>query len=397
VIDFFVERIDPADPGRYATPDGWAAFETSEATIAVKNEPADRFIVRKSRHGPIVSDAMRKVHEILGEGQAIALSWVALRPDDGTAAVGFEFAKAGDWASFVEASRNLHAPHQTIVYADVDGNIGYLAPGRVPVRDPSNTARGRLPVPGWEARYDWQGSIPFDDLPREYNPPSGMVVAANHKLVPPDYEPFLTADWALPYRARRIRERLEAQPKHDMKSFQEIQADLVSIMVREGLPLMLTRTEAVGRAAEAVEMLHGWDGEMSPDRPEPLIFSAWYRELTRAIYADELGDGFEDDWKMRPLFVQRVLERDLAWCDDRTSDQKETCRDALSRALDLALQDLTSSFGEDMGAWRWGDAHQALNAHRPLRDVAIFEDLLNVRVETGGRRAVSQARRGRAL
>ncbi|MCY1550205.1 Penicillin acylase 2 proenzyme [compost metagenome] len=147
--------------------------------------------------------------------------------------------EARDWASFTAALRDFHSPQQNIVYADVDGNIGFFAPGRVPLRRADNDLKGLAPAPGWDARYDWAGFIPFEALPQRYNPAQGVIVTANQRIVPPDYPYFITSEWTVPYRHDRIQSLLAATPRHTFDTFAAIQKDVLSLAVRDALPLLL--------------------------------------------------------------------------------------------------------------------------------------------------------------
>jgi penicillin amidase len=257
-----------------------------------------------------------------------------------------------------------------MVYADVDGNIGFIAAGRVPIRGPDNDLSGMAPAPGWDARYDWQGFIPFEELPQAYNPEAGRVVTANQKITPPDYKYFVSSSWELPYRSGRIGELLAAQPKHSRQSFATMQHDRRSGMARDLLPLMMKGVPANAPSGSVASMLARWDGDMDATRPEPLLFHAWYRELTRLVYADELGpDLFRDYWERRPQFMLNVLNNkdgQARWCDDVTTPAVETCDTQIAAALERAVAMLKASYGDDPAKWRWGDAHYSHSRHQPF-------------------------------
>jgi penicillin amidase len=382
VQDLYLEKVLP--DGRYVTPDGPREFSIVKETIRIKGAPNEELTVRISRHGPVVSDVQRVA---LPAGEVLALAWTALAEDDLTAQAVGRVAVARDWPSFVEAARDYGAPMQTISYADVDGNIGFIAPGRVPVRKRGNDLKGLAPAPGWDARYDWQGSIPYDELPRLLNPKGGAFVSGNQKILPPGYKHFITSEWQAPYRANRMAELLEATPKHTRESFARMQMDIVSPAVRQLLPYLLTTRAATPQAQAALAQLAAWDGTMSADRAEPLIVVAWWRELTRAIYADELGPAFRAAWSARAEFIANVLaDRDGQgrWCDDIGTPRVETCQEVLAGSLERALADLRKRYGQDPARWRWGDAHFALSEHRPFSRVPWLAPFFELRVPVPG-------------
>ncbi len=390
--DLYVEELRDAG-GRVEarTPDGWEPLDVRTEVIHVKDGPDVTLNVRVSRHGPLVSDVSRTAVDaarIMGPTYAIAFQWAALRDDDKTMQAGFALGRATDWASFLAAARDFHAPQQNFVYADVAGNIGFIAPGRIPVRKPDNDFKGQAPAPGWDARYDWDGFVPFEDLPQQLNPADGRIVTANQKVVPDDYRPFLTSEWAGPYRARRIEALIDATPKHSIESFATLQGDVRSLYAARVLPFLLRTKPAGDDARDVVAKLSAWDGTMQADRAEPLIYAAWMRELTRLVMRDELGtDLFADYWEQRSTFMINVLsDRDGAarWCDDVSTPAIETCDAMQARALDLALADLAKRLGPNRSQWRWDQLHQAESEHRPFARVPPLDRVFNLRVPVGG-------------
>ncbi|MBE0615974.1 MAG: penicillin acylase family protein [Burkholderiales bacterium] len=385
VQDLYVERVD--DTGQVLAPQGWQKLATRSEVIKVKGQPDVAITVRSSRHGPLISDVFKPAADALPQQFALAFSWTTLREDDLSMQAAGKFATAGNWSDFLAAARNFHSPQQNMVYADTKGNIGYIAPGRVPVRKPANDLKGLAPAPGWDAKYDWDGFIAFEDLPRSYNPASGEIMTANHKIVAKDYPHFITSEWVLPYRAERIKQLLDAIPKHTLQSFEKIQADTVSLQVREILPLLLKTKAADTDAQQVLRQLAQWDADMVLGGAEPLIVSAWLRELGRLIYADELGDLFTSEWAHRAEFMHAVLADTGGqghWCDNVNTAAKETCAELLPRALGLALADLKRRYGEDRSRWHWGDAHYALSEHRPFGRQALLAKLFDIHVPTPG-------------
>jgi len=370
VQDLFVERVDPLDQSRYAAPDGWRAFDVRRERIVVKDGEDVVLEVRQSRHGPVLGDMSRRPGESDRSDQVLALAWTALRDDDLTLQAALGLPHARDWEGFVANVRDFHSPQQNISYADVDGNIGFLAPGLIPIRRGRCGERpGTMPRPGWEAGCDWQGFVPFDALPRVYNPPGGTIVTANHKVVADGYPHHLTFEWAGGYRAQRIMEKLAERGRHDVASFRALQQDRTSLFARALLPRLrsVVAPAAVGEVAvRARALLDGWDAGMDPDRPESLVFHAWVWEFARLVSADELGPHQRDAWGRKGPFIQRVLEERGVWCDDVDTAAVETCDEMLARSLVIATDRIARDHGDDPEAWRWGDEHLAIAEHRPF-------------------------------
>jgi penicillin G amidase len=387
VQDLFIEKINPENPLEYKTPEGWAQFELREEVIKIKDDAAITIRVRTTRHGPVLSDAVKSMRDALADDHVIAFAWTALKEGDLTPTSASDMMQAKNWDDFKEAIRTFTSPQQNMVYADIDGNIGYYAPGKVPIRDAENEAMGRMPVPGWLDKYDWKGEIPFEKLPQAYNPERGYHYTANEKIVPNDYPYFLSVDWSKPYRANRVAERLEQEEKHSIQTFMDMQSDVKSLMAEEFLEILLATKPADEIARKALTELSIWEGTMTKEGAAPLIFNAWVRQLNKYVYADEMGDLFKGYWKQRPLFLKKVLlgqNGRQKWCDDVTTDQKESCADILSKSLSVALADLSERYGDDISDWNWGEAHFAHSDHLPFSHVKPLNMLFDIKVPSMG-------------
>ncbi|WP_151634834.1 penicillin acylase family protein [Noviherbaspirillum aerium] len=395
VQDLYLERVDPDNAARYQTPDGWAPFTARVETIKVKGAADQQLLVRETRHGPVISGALPVVDRtaVNAKKYVVSFAWTALRPDDMTLQAGMKINHAGNWQQFLDGAADFNSPHQNMVYADVDGNIGFVAAGRVPLRKPENDLKGLAPAPGWDARYDWAGFLPFQDLPKEFNPPSGKIVTANHKIVGPDYPHYLTSEWSMPYRADRIQSLLDAAPTHGLDSFAQMQKDDVSLAAREVLPLLVKTAPRSEKARAALGLLGQWNGEMRVDSVAALIYNAWMREISNEIFRDELGEALMKDYfehrNVQQSTVNVLFDKDGQgrWCADvnKPADSKpQTCAELLSTALEVALADLDRRYGGDMAKWRWGDAHAARSEHRPFTKVDLLARFFDIRVPSPG-------------
>jgi penicillin amidase len=392
VQDLYLERIKPDDASRYQTPDGWAAFERFEEVIKVKGAADVAITVRRSRHGPVISDAGGPTDGLIGpKGQptyALAMRWVALDADPGTmdAGIGFDTARSVD--EFIAAAEGYVAPMQNMVVADKAGHIGMVSAGRVPLRKPENDLKGLVPSPGWDARYDWAGMLDPKLTPRQIDPPRGWIASANQRITEPGYAHFLTSEWSLPYRQQRIEQLLQARPKHSLESLRELQADQLSLAAPPLLPYLWKAESSHPLAAAAQAQLNRFDGTMAADKAAPLIFWAWTRQLTQGVFADEVGSPTYDAVIGSRNFrdsLQGVLERnDAFWCDDKTTPATETCDAQNNAAFTRALDELQQRFGSDVSKWHWSDAHQARSEHRPFSRVRPLAALFELRTPVGG-------------
>jgi penicillin amidase len=386
--DFFIERLSPDDPNAYLTPEGSEPFTVRDEFIRISGGESLRLIVRETRHGPVMSDV---VPEGTGEaGAVLALSWPALRPDDGTADAFYRMNHADSAVAFREALRQFHAPQQNLVFADIAGNIGFMAPARVPVR---RTGNGQHPVPGWSGEFDWIGFVPFEELPSSSNPRSGLIVNANNKIVADKFPHLIAVDWPPPFRAERIEEVLaDTAGRHRVADSVILQQDILANAADRILPRLLTLEPTEARAREAVARLRGWDRQMHRNAPEPLILQAWIWALGKAILADELGDNYLEFLDGGIYTVQRLIAEESVWCDDTTTGETEDCDAQIARALDMALEQLSERFGSDMADWRWGKAHVARFSHPLLSRLPVLRDLFTYSVEAdGGNDTVNRA------
>ena len=394
VQDVYLEQIKADDASRYRTPDGWAAFESFDETIRVKGQADVKLTVRATRHGPVISDAGTAVVAGLtgggaGPAYALALRWTALDADAGGIEAGLAVNRAASVADFIAAAQMHVAPMQNMVVADVDGSIGFIAAGRVPLRRADNDLHGLVPAPGWELRYDWAGFLDPGQTPREIDPPRGWIATANQRIHGPDYPHYITSEWALPYRQQRIETLLKARPAHDKESLRRIQADVVSLAAQRLLPWLRQARPTHALGAAAMQKLAAFDGEMRATDAAPMIFAAWARELARAVFADEMGgDAMYFSQVGRSDFraaLEGVLERnDAWWCDDKATPAVETCAGLVNRSLDRALDELQQRHGADIARWQWGTVHQARSEHRPFSRVKALAPWFELRVATGG-------------
>lgn len=387
VQDLYVERLNPANPNQYAVDGSWQTIQVVEEVIEVdgKEQPL-RWAARSTRHGPLISD-------VSDTGVPLALQWTALQPGDTTIDAFISGNYANNWTEFVAALEKFVTPSQNFVYADVDGNIGYYAPGRIPIRAEGHD--GRAPVPGWSSAYEWQGFIPFAELPQLYNPPEGYIATANNRVVDDSYPYLLGTDWAPPYRAERIVELLE-QParkgdKLTLADMLAMQADQTSTQVRMLLPFLLETPPQNERQAAAIELLHTFDGEMRRDSAAAALYQAWMVHLERALFEDDLRASLFEEMSTRanPIFLTNILNDPAlgaVWCDQVLTAPVESCTDTAQHALDAALDDLSARMGETMSDWRWDRIHLTQYPHNPFSEVDLLKGIFHRSIANGGDR-----------
>ena len=382
VQDLYLEQINPADATQYRTPQGWAPFTVRQETIRVKGQADVVLQLRSTRHGPVLSDVQKSHADVLDLGKyVLALRWTALDADNQTVVAGLKTNQSKTVDELFAGLAHYHSPMQSVVAADDQGTIRFKAAGRVPVRDAANDIRGVAPSPGWDARYDWKGWLPYDQTPQD-DGAKGWIATANQRVTAPGYPHYLTQDWTLPYRYERIAQLIEATPRHDVASMQAIHRDVTSLAARRLLPYLQQAQPSHALAAAAQQQLQGFDGVMDAQRAAPLIFAAWTDELARGLLVPRIGqERFDATYGKRDYraALEGILERnDAWWC------QPKTCAEQSSAALGRALDRLQADYGADPARWRWGVAHPALSAHRPFGSVAALARFFDVSVPSHG-------------
>jgi penicillin amidase len=375
VQDLYLERTDPADPGRYFHAGSWLPFQTRSETVRVRGGRDVLFQVRSSIHGPIVNDVLEGARSL--GSPAVALRWTGLDPGDSTSETFAGLATAGNWSDVLVAASRLRAPAQNLVYADVDGHIGYTACGSVPIRP---RADGLLPVPG-TGEDDWVRYIPFESLPRVFDPPRGFVVTANNRVVSDRYPYPITRDWPEPYRARRITERILASPALGLEGAASIQLDRVSLQAADLLPLLLDMSPSGAGPARALDMLRGWNREFSPASSAAAVYAAWYAGLSE-MSQDELKS--VPAGNVRSRFVLNALASDSPWCDDVRTPRRETCAELKSSTLSRAVSLLRRRLGRNPESWRWDRLHHARFPHGVFDRVPVLRSVFSLETGAGG-------------
>lgn len=349
VQDLYIETFN--EKGEYKTPTGWERPRTRTESINVRSnllkpgtEPV-AFEVIETRNGPIITE---------DGGKKYALKWTAFDPKNAEFEVFYRLNRAGNWTDFKDALRTYGGAAQNFVYADVKGNIGWYAASRIPIR---RVGDGAFPYDGATKDGDWTGFIPFEELPNLYNPPSGMIVTANQRIVGTSYKyQQMSRDAAPPWRARRILDALKAKKGITFDDVRDVQHDAYNI------PLVNLSKEIVKLGAastESIAVLKTWDGQMTPDSRGALLAGE-----IRNCLANKIADA------NRPIPAYLIRERILdsairyqsaKWLPSGVSNYAELIR-GCDTSVRASLGD-AKRFGPDDTKWVWGNVWQARFSH----------------------------------
>jgi penicillin amidase len=384
--DVFIERINPENPNQYEYQGEWEDMTVRTETIIVRGRPEPyEFQVRFTRHGLVATDYMFSGRNGLAVSEdgpgyyALAYSWTALEPIRSVEAImGVNVAQNYD--EFRAALSKFDAGKQTFIYADVEGNIGLQVPGKVPIRAAGD---GSLPVPGWTGEYDWVGFIPYDDLPRAYNPAQGYIATANHAPVRPADYPYLW-DTSFDYgqRGQRINELISGDPDGiTVEDMIAIQTDTYSISAMEILPYLEGLTFDDPAVSAARDRLESWDGQMAMDSPEAAIFNLFWDKLVEMVFFDQLNTAGLPEGKHDTSDTVYWLLQDPAnpWWDNINSAGVETADDILAAAFEAGYAEGLEELGEEVDDWQWGDLHTITfqNATLGSSGIGLIEDIFN--------------------
>ena len=388
VQDLYQEKVNPENPNQYEVNGKWTDMVVQQETIKVaKQDDPTVILVRGTRHGPVITDSSGfagykgfGINPASGfpaglDLRVLSLRWTALQINHGFCAL-VRMDKARNWNEFREALRQWDAPSQNFVYADVDGNIGYQTPGLIPIRARGS---GLVPSPGWTDDYEWKGFIPFDDLPRSYNPPKGYIVTANNPVTTPNYKYFISDDYSHGYRARRISELIEgARGKLTVSDVAAIQADTLNLSAREVLPY-LKPLALDGDAARGRDLLLQWDMRMDPGSAGAAVYGYFWQALVEEVFKNRVPASLwnrdtvlEDNSRLMNT-VAELLPDPVAplWDNPNTLDVRENRDQVLTTALQKGMKAGLKRLGKDVGKWKWGTVHMALFRNQTFGDSGI--------------------------
>ncbi len=384
VMDLYIEKINPQNPNQYEVNGKWVDMQLVKETIQVAGSQPIVQTIRYTRHGPILSDVSPHLQELqpsqplkLPQDYALALRWTALEPSKLGYAIP-QINRAQNWQEFRAAASNYDVPAQNLVYADIDGNIGYQMPGKFPIRAKGD---GRYPVPGWTDEYEWQGYIDFEELPKSFNPSGGFIATANN-LVSREYPYLITADWVYGYRAKQIVEMI-LQPTQpiSLKDVQQIQGSDRNLNAQTLIPLLQGMAVDTPRLQVAQKLLQNWDLQLGMTSPAAALFEVFWKHLLADTFHDRLPEKYfpsgGDRWYA--VVANLVKQPNSSWWDHPNTPKVENRDQIFRESLTKAVDELERIQGKDPKNWNWGKLHTVTfrNATLGKSGVTPIEALFN--------------------
>ncbi len=354
--DLYVEETDPQNANRYMVNGEWKDMEIEKQLIWVKGKTDPVIVENKfTRHGPVLYQNTKR-------SRAFALRWVGAEAGGAGYLGSLNVMQTKNWKEFNDAlPKAWFIPSHSLVYADVDGNYGYIGVAQTPVR---KNWDGLLPVPGKDSQYEWDGFVPYDKLPKHLNSPKGFYNSSNNDVVPkivPNYGIPLGYEYGAPYRYDRVHEVLSQKKTFSVADMAALQQDVVSLPARELVPLLKGITIADARVAKARDMLVGWNFVLDKDSVPATIYEYWALKLGPLAFGPRVPEA------AKASVTQYDMRRVITWMKkpDKAYGAKpvEGRNAILVEALTQAVADLTKKKGDDMATWVWGDLHTADFVH----------------------------------
>lgn len=384
-MDLYIEKINPQNPNQYEMNGKWVDMQLVKEEIKVASQEPVNQIVRYTQHGPILSDVFSPLQKFdenssveIPKNYAVSLRWNALEPSRLIAATQ-EINRAQNWQDFRAAASKFETAAQNLIYADIDGNIGYQMPGKTPIRKKGD---GRYPVPGWNNQYDWQGYIDFEELPYSFNPQQGYIITANNAVVDESYPYIITKDWVRGYRAKRIDEIIaNTKSPLSLADIKLIQADNLDLNARDLIPILKSISFDDSRVENARQLLLNWDFKLKIESPESTIFETFWKKLLALTFNDELPKDYRPDGSDRWYTVVKNLatQPNNLWWDNRNTSELENRDEIFKLAFVETVDELENSLGSNPEKWNWGKLHQINFRNVTLGKSGVFliEKLFN--------------------
>ena len=355
--DLYVEETNPSDPTQYLYRGRWEKMKIEREVIPVKGNPAPyetEVELHFTVHGPVIYED-KALH------RAYALRWVGSEPGSAGYLASLSLNRAKSWEEFLKALERWRVPSENLVYADVDGNIGWQAAGSAPIRKGWS---GLLPVPGSSGRYEWNGWLPLSELPRAYNPSKHFIATANHKIIPEGYKHEINFEWSAPFRFQRIEEVLGKGTKFTVEDFERLQHDETSLPARELVPLLLIALSLDSRTQmrDAYELLKGWDYTLRRDSAAAALYETWLQKLSVRFAAQVVPPEVQKLVEATTMFRPMLRAFNDPGKGFGVNPQIKLSL-MMSESLIEAITELQNKFGRDMNKWRWGDLHFAEFKH----------------------------------
>lgn len=382
--DFYLEKIDSSNQN-YFLNGSWRKLTIEKDTIHVKNSSPVIYEIRKTHRGPIISDVhpFRTVYpHVNANTPVMSMRWTGNEfSDEMFAAISIN--KSKNWDDFKNALRYFTLPGQNFVYGDDQGNIGYICAARLPVRTNSSPT---LIYDGTTDANDWKGFVPYEEMPKLFNPPQNFIASANNKTVQ-NFKYHISNIWEPSSRIERITELLNSKPLHSVEDFKKYQNDFVSPYSKKITRFILGAFDSVNvkdkNLSLALQLFRNWNYEMNAKSQVPAIYQYFFQYLMKNIFEDEMGKDLLKEYLFIANVPYRIIpklleENNSSFFDDIRTPQLEKRDDIIRKSMVDALTDLEKNYGQDLQNWQWGSIHKVTFKHMFHDRSSLLDKLINI-------------------
>ncbi len=381
--DFYSEKLD-SSATKYFLDGDWKALSIVKDTIHVKDSSDVVYEIKKTHHGPIISDVhpLRTIYPNTEVSTAtLSMRWTGQDFSDEMFAA-LSLNKANDWEDFKEALRYFTVPGQNFIYADANGNIGYVCAAKLPIRATNSPT---LIFDGTNSAYDWKGFVPYDEMPKLFNPEQNFIASANNKTVQ-SFPYHISNIWEPSSRIERISELLNAKEKHSVSDFKKYQNDFVSPYARKLTKHLLNAFKDVKlndkNLKETIALFENWDGEMDLRSQVPTIYSFFLKNLIKNTIGDEISNDLLKEYvfvaNVPYRKIEELMDSNSSFFDDVKTGSVETKDDIIRKSLVDALSELENGYGKEIANWQWGKIHKVTFKHMFGGNSSLLDKLINV-------------------
>ncbi|MGB0635291.1 MAG: penicillin acylase family protein, partial [Paracoccaceae bacterium] len=394
--DLYFEKLNPTDRNQYKTEKGFVDFEVRHEELHIKNSPSQKLIIRKSQNGPILTSEHINIKSITPDGHVVAMRWTAMSEKNTSLQAAIRIMRSSSLTEIIASGAGYFAPAQNLLAAD-KGGIALKTIGKIPRRSVNHETSAQIPSKGWKIENRWMDFIPYQSNPEINSPKDGIIYNTNNRLVNKTFPDHISYDYGDTQRHLRIKKLLNNRSRHTLDSFIEYQQDIISSTAQTILPVVAsnlwtklsTQNENNFSLPEetALRLLLNWNGEMSKYLPEPLIYTAWMRNLQKETIQDELKELTSYFNKFDPDFIKRVFLSDKkshAWCDMIYTEGLESCEMIAEISFKKTIKELSEVHGDRPDLWQWGSVHQAMHRHSALGNVPILDIIFNIKHPSSG-------------
>ena len=394
--DLYFEKLNPQNKNEYLSPSGYKKFNSQKKLIKVKNSATVSFSVDRTENRVIIPHGLYKMQSIVPKNFLISLAWTGFRNNDTSLETFLNLMSAKTIDGFKNKIPQNNSFNLIFVIAD-ETKVSSLFIGNTPKRKKESETKGQVISPGWKAENQWHLELKKTPFPFVFSGEDGIILNTNNSFLQGDFPNHMSFNWGDEQRLLRATKLINNREFHSSESFKELQNDFISEPARTLLPLMGKElwfqydknepNDIDAIKARSLELLTNWNGDMTTNSPEPLIYSNWVKTFKKMLIEDDISSNYSFTNTVGPLFLEKVLrnfENAGAWCDIKHSNKIETCAELSEKSLTRSLRKLKDEYGSDVNKWRWGNERRINHPSFSVDGILIPKFLHEISSEISG-------------